>query len=285
MDLKEYSTISIVNAESIDLNNNCRQVDNYYIYDYSYEDLQNIDILDAENVYEKDFVTFLEEIKLYFNNQGFKRISNNIFTTDYYNYELLDIPATHPDRNKTNAFYTKTYKKIKNYVDLNLTISETTLVHRSDGYYSPVTLAAHTTANMWANILNNNTTDKNYLIGTSIRREREDAKHQIEFYSLELLVEDTNFQQLENTLIHLFNHLGLDVQLRRTRYPYVEPAVEIIHNYNNTEIELGGGGIFTLQLCKIVKKKGCVLGAGIGLTRLWLVLLNKLNLKDLNELN
>jgi phenylalanyl-tRNA synthetase alpha chain len=94
--------------------------------------------------------------------------------------------------------------------------------------------------------------------------------------------EGANLRQLIGVLKEFYAKMGFaEVTVRPSFYPYTEPSLDVAVWYNNKWLELGGAGIFRLEVTKPWGIESPVLAWGLGLERLAMM---KLGLKDLREL-
>lgn len=272
----------IKNVENL---KNCITIDKWAIYQYSQVELDyaienHIPILYN---YGMDYPLYVETIKEILKKRGYKELKNKLYTTEYYNFEILGIDSSHPDRTHEHSFLFSEYKEVTIRY-LNMPIQCTSIKLTEGKYFSPVSLCTHTTSQIWEMLSKTKLLYPTFIIGTVFRRETEDATHSIEFDNLDLCKSPITYEQLVNELTSIFKQLNIDVLIRRTRYPYVSPAIEGYVSKLDREIEVFGAGIFTPQLLKQVGINDTVLGAGIGLSRLFLYMTNRSKLSHISDL-
>ena len=176
----------------------------------------------------------ITDIEDFFLGLGYEVREGYEVETDYYNFEALNLPKTHPARDMQDSFY----------------ISEETLLRT---HTSPVQ----------ARVLNQ--TDgkgpiKIICPGKVYRRDSDDATHSHQFTQIEGLVVDKNIHlsDLKGTLELLAKNLfgeAREIRLRPSYFPFTEPSVEV----DVSCFKCGGDG------CNVCKQTGWIeiLGAGM----------------------
>jgi len=138
----------------------------------------------------------------------FKRVGFNVVfgpevEVDYYNFEALNMPESHPARDMQDTFYLE-----KNY--LLRTHTSAVQVHVMEKQKPPVAIIAP---------------------GKVYRRD-DDISHIPMFHQIEglLIDEKTNFSNLKGVLTFVLNELfgrDLKVRFRPSYFPYTEPSAEV----------------------------------------------------------
>lgn len=145
-----------------------------------------------------------EEIEEIFLGLGFKIAEGPDIETDYYNFEALNIPKTHPARDMQDSFY----------------ISEDILLRT---HTSPVQIRTMEQTDVPIRII---------APGRVYRVDEVDANHSPVFHQVEGLMIDENisFSHLKGVLIKVVKQLfGEDrkVRFRPSYFPFTEPSAEI----------------------------------------------------------
>ncbi len=176
-------------------------------------------------------VTEIEEL---FIGMGYSVAEGPEVELDHYNFELLNLPKSHPARDMQDSFY----------------VTEETLLRT---HTSPVQARVLEAANGVGPI-------KVICPGKVYRRDDDDATHSHQFMQVEGLVVDTDvtMADLKGTLLALARQMfGADreIRLRPSFFPFTEPSVEV----DVTCAKCGGSG------CNICKHTGWIeiLGAGM----------------------
>ena len=178
--------------------------------------------------------TIVAEIEELFLGMGYQIAEGPEVETDYFNFELMNLPKGHPARDMQDTFY----------------IDENTLMRT---HTSPVQAHAMLEAQGKGPI-------KVICPGKTYRRDDDDATHSHQFMQCEGLVVDKNITMadLKGTLevfARKFFGEKREVRLRPSYFPFTEPSVEVDISCHNC----GGKG------CSICKHTGWIeiLGAGM----------------------
>ncbi len=163
-----------------------------------------------------------------FTSLGFAIVDSDEIETDWYNFEALNMPETHPAREMQDTFYIEG--------------SKINLVPRT-----------HTSGTQIRFMENNKPPFKIVVPGRVFRNEDEDATHIWSFYQLEGLVvgEGVSVSDLKGTLLRVVRGLlgpEADIRFRASYFPYTEPSVELDCKYQGKWLELGGAGMVHPQV-------------------------------------
>jgi phenylalanyl-tRNA synthetase alpha chain len=180
-----------------------------------------------------------EELEDLFMSMGFMALEGPELESDFYNFEALNIPATHPARDMQDTFYID--KKNKN--------GELDLVLRT--HTSPMQVRAMQEYGAPLRVV---------VPGRVFRCEATDVRHEHTFYQFEGLMvdENINFSHLKGILAEIGKRLyGAETQVRMRPkfYPFVEPGANIEY----TCFLCNGQG------CNLCKKSGWLEVGGCGL--------------------
>lgn len=151
-----------------------------------------------------------------FRSMGFMIFEGPELDQEFYNFEALNIPESHPARDIQDTFFIKTPITRKEKRDL----PQNNWVMRTH------------TSNMQVRIMEEHTPPLRCIIpGRVFRNEATDASHEHTFYQLEGFVVDTDISigQLTWTLQEIFRQLyqkGVKVRLRPGYFPFTEPSFE-----------------------------------------------------------
>ncbi len=173
----------------------------------------------------------LEEIA---DGMGFTVIDGPELDSDYYNFEALNIPPSHPARDMQDTFY------IEGHKDLVMRSHPSNMqVRLIKQFGTPVRVA---------------------YPGKNFRNEATDASHEHTFFQYEALMVDKNISIghlkgiVQHTLKKLFGREVL-VRLRPSYFPFTEPSVELDM----------GCLICDTKGCSVCKQSGWVEMMGAGL--------------------
>ena len=148
----------------------------------------------------------IEEIEDLFLGLGYEIVDGYEVEQDYYNFEALNLPKSHPARDMQDSFY----------------ITEEILMRT---HTSPVQARTMEKRNGKAPV-------KIICPGKVYRRDSDDATHSHQFTQIEGLVVDENIKMsdLKGTLELLAKSLFGDereIRLRPSYFPFTEPSVEV----------------------------------------------------------
>ena len=174
---------------------------------------------------------YLEDL---FTSMGFMVLDGPELESEYYNFEALNIPATHPARDMQDTFF------IKNHPNWVMRTHTSPMhVRAMQKYGAPL---------------------RAIVPGRVFRNEATDARHEHTIQQLEgfAIDKDINFSHLKGVLEAVAKHLYGDkteVRLRPKFYPFVEPGV----NGEVTCFLCAGKG------CRVCKQSGWleIFGAGM----------------------
>lgn len=204
------------------------------------------------------YTLITQEIETLLISMGFTIVEGPEVETPWYNFEALNIPEHHPAREQHDTFW------------LNLpgflmrTHTSSVQIHAMETRKPPMSVA---------------------VLGRTYRHEATDASHDFVFRQLECLVIDKNISMAhligftKNFFQKLFNRPDLQIRVRSSYFPFVEPGIEIDISCpfcsegcavckQRRWIEIGGAGLVhprVLAACKIDPEQwgGFALGFGI----------------------
>jgi phenylalanyl-tRNA synthetase alpha chain len=236
----------------------------------------------------------INEIRLIFLSMGFMEIEYDYVQPCLWNMDALFVPQDHPARDMQDTFYVdekieidkKLAKKIKG-------IHETGGDTGSEGWGTKwsmdeaekTVLRTHTTVNSIRHLSEHPETPlKVFTIGRNFRRENIDSTHLPEFTQIEGIVSEENadFNMLVGILKEFYKRIGFEkIRIKPSYFPFTEPSLEVIVEYDRKTLEMGGAGIFRPEVTAPFNVKYPVLAWGLGLERLAMI---RLGLKDIRQL-
>lgn len=207
------------------------------------------------------YTQVIQEVENVFISMGFMISEGNEIETDVVNFESLNIPADHPAREMHDTFW----------LDI-----------------PGLLLRTHTSTVQIRSMMNRKPPLAIAAPGRCYRHEATDASHDFMFWQCEGLVIDKNISMahLLGTLKHflqaLFKQEKLEIRIRPSFFPFVEPGVEIDMTCpfctegcsvckKSRWIEICGAGLVhphVLQSCGIDPQEYSGFAFGFGLTRL-----------------
>lgn len=173
---------------------------------------------------------FENEIVELFGKLGFQQFDAPQIDTDYYNFEVLNIPQGHPARDLWDTFYVE---------------------GKAANEKEKILLRTHTSNSQYRIMTNHKPPIRMMVLGRCYRYENVDARHEHTFDQFELVYVDkglsmANLQYLSEYFLKSVIDPDIKVRLRPKYYPFVEPGVGI-------------DGV-----CMFCKGNGCKVCGGIG---------------------
>ncbi len=203
-------------------------------------------------------------IEQLFQSLGFEIADGPEIETEWYNFDALDIPDTHPARDMQDTFWVSSNANIENLV-LRTQTSNVQIRTMEKG--APVRIIAP---------------------GRVYRNEETDTTHDSIFYQVEGLIIDKNISLahlkgvIENMLEGIFQK-QMKVRFRPGYFPFVEPGLEVDIWFEYTDkdgnqksqwLEFMGAGMVhpqVLKNCNIDPTQYTGFAFGFGLTRLVMI--------------
>lgn len=190
----------------------------------------------------------IEEI---FQNMGFSIIEGPEMEEEWYNFDALNIPKNHPARDLWDTFYLK----------------------------NGLLLRTHTSPVQIRYMEKNQPPLRIIVPGRVFRHEATDASHEINFYQVEGLmvgkdISAANFKAIIQEFFEKFFGKPMEIHLRPSYFPFVEPGFEIDMKWNNNWLEMMGAGMVHPNVLKnagLNPKDWQGFAFGIGLDRLAMV--------------
>lgn len=207
------------------------------------------------------YTHLIEQVEDIFISMGYEIIQGPEVETEYHNFDVLNIPSNHPAREMQDTFWLDLPDKLMR------THTSTVQVHAMKNRKPPIAVGS---------------------LGRCYRNEATDASHDFMFMQVEILFIDknvtiSNLVATAKTFLQLlFGKNDLDIRLRPSYFPFVEPGVEVDISCifctsgcsvckTTGWIELGGAGLMhpnVLTSCNIDPEEYSGFAFGFGLTRL-----------------
>lgn len=185
-----------------------------------------------------------------FTSIGFEIAEGPELETEYYNFNALNIPQYHPARDLMDTFWTKDNKLMRTH-------TSSVQVRYMETHQPPFRII---------------------VPGRVFRYEATDASHEIQFYQLEGLMVGkkitlANLKGVMETFFQkFFNSKDIEVRLRPSYFPFVEPGVEVdMRRKKGKWMEVAGAGMVhpkVLQNVKIDPREWQGFAFGMGIDRL-----------------
>lgn len=237
---------------------------------------EKINQIEIQKQLENDFVDFATPVEfegsihpvnliserfrewLLFN--GYIELNYSEIENDKYNFENLNIPASHPAREMQDSLYLNKNELLRTH---NTGISARALERFVNSEFSQFT------------------------IGKVYRNDEEDRTHTHQFTQLDLVsIGNVSFASLIYTLKEMLSYVleeEIKIRLRPSYFPFTEPSVEVDIFFKNRWIEVLGAGMLNERVLKAAGYSNEMNGfaAGIGIERIAMI---KYGIEDIREL-
>ncbi|BAQ54422.1 phenylalanine--tRNA ligase subunit alpha [Mycoplasmopsis arginini] len=237
---------------------------------------EKINQIEIQKQLENDFVDFATPVEfegsihpvnliserfrewLLFN--GYIELNYSEIENDKYNFENLNIPASHPAREMQDSLYLNKNELLRTH---NTGISARALERFVNSEFSQFT------------------------IGKVYRNDEEDRTHTHQFTQLDLVsIGNVSFASLMYTLKEMLSYVleeEIKIRLRPSYFPFTEPSVEVDIFFKNRWIEVLGAGMLNEKVLKAAGYSNEMNGfaAGIGIERIAMI---KYGIEDIREL-
>ncbi|MDP4042732.1 phenylalanine--tRNA ligase subunit alpha [Mycoplasmopsis arginini] len=237
---------------------------------------EKINQIEIQKQLENDFVDFATPVEfegsihpvnliserfrewLLFN--GYIELNYSEIENDKYNFENLNIPASHPAREMQDSLYLNKNELLRTH---NTGISARALERFVNSEFSQFT------------------------IGKVYRNDEEDRTHTHQFTQLDLVsIGNVSFASLMYTLKEMLSYVleeEIKIRLRPSYFPFTEPSVEVDIFFKNKWIEVLGAGMLNEKVLKAAGYSNEMNGfaAGIGIERIAMI---KYGIEDIREL-
>ncbi len=244
------------------------------------------------------YYEFLDEVREKMIAMGFKEMHGSIVQTEFWNYDVLFQPQTHPARSEKDTYYLKKpshgeilekelLKKVKQAHEKGIAGSSGWGYSFDENKAKRLILRSHTTCLSAKQLFKDKSYPLRYFsIGRNFRRDVIDAKHLPEFNQLEGIVADESLTLRD--LLGILEAFALEIaeaeeyKFKAGYFPYTEPSVELFAKHPVLGwMELGGAGLFRPEMLEPLGVKVPVIAWGLGIDRLAMF---KLGLDDIRDL-
>lgn len=192
-----------------------------------------------------------EEAYQAFSEMGFEIATGPELESEWYNFDVLNVPKDHPARDMQDTFIIKDQK---DKVLRTHTTSVTARAIEQAGKEGRLPCAF-------------------ISIGKVFRNEATDATHEMQFYQIDgaMVGENISVADLKGVLTKFYKKmLGDDVviEFRPSFFPFVEPGLEVFAKFNGKWLEMMGAGILHPNVLRNVgldpkKVQGFAFGGGL----------------------
>ncbi|OGI98207.1 phenylalanine--tRNA ligase subunit alpha [Candidatus Nomurabacteria bacterium RIFCSPLOWO2_02_FULL_40_10] len=161
-----------------------------------------------------------------FVDMGFEIVTGPELESEWYNFDVLNVPKDHPARDMQDTFW---IKDKKDYVLRTHTTSVTARAFEKAGKEGKLPAAF-------------------ISIGKVFRNEATDATHEMQFFQIDgaMVGENISVADMKGVLTHFYKKmLGDDVEIefRPSFFPFTEPSIEVHAKFKGKWLEMGGSGM------------------------------------------
>ncbi len=213
----------------------------------------------------------MNEVISIFKDLGFSVEWGPEMEDDWHNFEALNFPENHPARDMQDTFFIKPARPHEG--------------SGAGGGKDGIVLRTHTSntqIRFMENLIKNGGKPPFAIVspGKVFRNESTDAGHEMQFYQIECLMigEDITVAHMKGILFEFFKRFfdgdNVDIRLRPSFFPFVEPGFEIDLKKGEKWFELLGAGMVhskVLENCGIDPDKYQGFAFGVGLDRLMMM--------------
>ncbi len=199
-----------------------------------------------------------------FDKLGFEVAQGPELETEWYCFDALNVSKDHPARDMQDTFWIKqTPEQLAEYA-------------KQDHSERPV-LRTHVTSTT-ARFLEAKAQAGTYpfasvSVGKVFRNEATDATHEMQFFQIDgcAVGENITLANLKDTLLKLYRGLlgeDIEIQLRPSYFPFVEPGLEVWIKFRNRWLEVMGAGMIHPNVLRNAgidpeKYQGFAFGGGV----------------------
>ncbi len=195
-----------------------------------------------------------EEAYKVFSDMGFEIATGPEMESEWYNFDVLNVPKDHPARDMQDTFWIKEKDGVQKNVLRTHTTSVTARAIEQSGKEGRIPCAF-------------------ISIGKVFRNEATDATHEMQFFQIDgsMVGENISVANLKYVLTEFYKKmLGEDVEIefRPSFFPFTEPSFEIFAKFNGKWLEMMGGGMLHPNVLRNIgldpeKVQGFAFGGGL----------------------
>ncbi len=186
-----------------------------------------------------------------FSDLGFEVATGPELETEWYNFDVLNVPKNHPARDMQDTFWIKNQKE--------------------------KVLRTHTTS-VTAHALEQagkegRTPCAFISVGKVFRNEATDITHEMQFYQIDgvMIGENISLAHLKGVLTEFYKKMlgeEVEIEFRPSFFPFTEPSMEIFAKFKGKYLEMMGGGMLHPNVLRNVgldpkKVQGFAFGGGL----------------------
>jgi len=191
----------------------------------------------------------IDEAYSVFAEMGFEIATGPELESEWYNFDVLNVPKDHPARDMQDTFIIKGEKEKVLRTHTTATIARAFEQAGKEGRIPSAFIS----------------------IGKVFRNEATDFSHEMQFYQIDggMIGENISLANLKGVLTHFYKKmLGDDVKVefRPSFFPFTEPSIEVFAKFNGKWLEMMGAGMAHPNVLRNIgldpKKYQCLLFGG-----------------------
>ncbi|OGJ03000.1 phenylalanine--tRNA ligase subunit alpha [Candidatus Nomurabacteria bacterium RIFCSPLOWO2_12_FULL_46_14] len=192
-----------------------------------------------------------------FTDLGFEIATGPELESEWYNFDVLNVPKDHPARDMQDTFWIKEKEGNVLRTHTTATIARAMELAGKEGRIPAAFIS----------------------VGKVFRNEATDVTHEMQFYQIDggMIGENISLADLKGVLSHFYKKmLGEDVEIefRPSFFPFTEPSIEVFAKWKGQWLEMMGAGMAHPNVLKNIglnpNKHQCLLFGG-GLDRIAMI--------------
>lgn len=204
-----------------------------------------------------------QEAYAVFAGMGFEIATGPELESEWYNFDVLNVPKDHPARDMQDTFVIKGEKEKVLRTHTTAVIAHALEQAGKDGRIPAAFIS----------------------VGKVFRNEATDFSHEMQFYQVDggMIGENISLADLKGVLTHFYKKMlgeEVEVEFRPSFFPFTEPSIEVFAKFRGKWLEMMGAGMAHPNVLRNVgldpKKYQCLLFGG-GLDRIAMI---KWNIPD-----
>lgn len=222
-----------------------------------------------------------------FSDLGFEIATGPEIESEWYNFDVLNVPKDHPARDMQDTFFIKPPLQSPEENSGTFALGDERAGDPRRLNFPPETLQKYTSSTF---VLRTHTTCVSarateqaakdgrlpcafISIGKVFRNEATDATHEMQFYQIDggMVGIDISLADLKGTLTHFYKEmLGSDVEIefRPSFFPFTEPSIEVFAKFRGKWLEMMGAGMYHPNVLRNIgldpgKIQGFIFGGGL----------------------
>jgi len=186
-----------------------------------------------------------------FSDLGFEIATGPELESEWYNFDVLNVPKDHPARDMQDTFWIKDRKE---FVLRTHTTSVTARALETAGKEDRLPAAF-------------------VSVGKIFRNEATDFSHEMQFFQIDGTVvgENISVADLKGVLAHFYKKVlgeDVDIEFRPSFFPFTEPSLEVFAKFKGKWLEMGGSGMLHPNVLRNIgldpeKVQGFAFGLGL----------------------